>query len=404
MPRPADLESYDLTSRAFVENPYPFYARLRDEDPVRFMPEFDSWWISRYADVRSVLANFRSFGSEGHSGRTIFTSGFEPPEGMDMDAAPNMLLRNPPDHTRLRGLVNLAFTPRVVERLKPHIEEIAGGLLDRVVADGHMDFVKDFAFPLPAIVIAELLGVPQEQRDQFRGWSNRIVRAVDLTQPPEARAEGMEAALELSAYLYDLIEQRRRAPQTDLLSDLLRVEAKGDKLGPGELLATSVLLLIAGHETTTNLLGAGVYSLLRHPDAIAFLRAHPEAMASAVEELLRHESPVQRTQRIVDVDTEVGGTKLRRGELVTVLLGAANHDPEVFSEPEGLLLTRTPNPHVAFGHGIHTCLGAPLARAEAQIALRTLLGRFPEFALDSRPAEWSPNSFIRGLRSLPVVF
>lgn len=395
---------FDPRDAGFVADPYPSYARLREKDPVHFVESMGVWWVTRYDDVREILQDHRRFGKELPEGSAAVFDGAAVPAQYEelLSAAPSMLFRDPPDHTRLRSLVTMAFTPKVAETLRPHIEAIAGTLLDAVVPTGRMDLVRDLAFPLPAIVIAELLGVPSEDRDRFRGWSSRIILGMDGTQNGAVQRSGFHATLELLQYFDQLIRERRGQPRGDLLTDLIAAEERGDRLRPEELLSTCVLLLVAGHETTTSLIGTGAYALLRHPKAPDWLRAHPESLPLAVEELLRYESPVQRTVRVASEEVALRGKTISKGELVATLLGSANRDPAVFTDPERLDLRRRENPHLAFGHGIHYCVGASLARTEAQVAFRVLLERFPNLRLDSSAPEWSPNTFIRCLRSLPV--
>jgi pimeloyl-[acyl-carrier protein] synthase len=318
-----------------------------------------------------------------------------------------MLFRDPPDHTRLRTLVSKAFTPRVIEGLRPHIQQIVDGLLDRVRDRRAMDLIADLAFPLPVIVISEMLGVPAADRDRFRQWSLDVARSLDaiaLPVGPEVIERGNAARRALADYFRGLIAERRRRPQADLLSGLIAAEEQGDTLSQAELLATCVLLLVAGHETTVNLIGNGMLALLRHPAELRKLGAEPALLPSAVEELLRWDSPVQRTGRITATDVELGGTLIPKGALVSAVLGAANRDPAHFPEPDRLDLARPDNRHLAFGWGIHFCLGAPLARVEGQIAIGALARRLPGLALATDRPEWRESSALRGLRALPVTF
>ncbi|MBI4561578.1 MAG: cytochrome P450, partial [Candidatus Rokubacteria bacterium] len=299
-------------------------------------------------------------------------------------------------------------TPRVVEGMRPHIREIVDGLLDKVQDAGTMDVIADLAYPLPITVICEMLGVPGSDRNRLRGWSLDIARSLDaigLPADPEVVARGVVARRALAEYFRDgLIAERRKRPQADLLSALIAAEEQGDKLSEGELLATCNLLLVAGHETTVNLIGNGLLALLRHPDQLNALREAPSLIESAVEELLRYDGPVQRTARIPNTDVEIDGRKIAKGEMVVALIGAANRDPAHFPDPDRLHITRGASDHVAFGWGIHFCLGAPLARAEAQIAIGTLLRRVPGLTLATTAPEWRETSVLRGLKALPVAF
>jgi cytochrome P450 len=317
----------------------------------------------------------------------------------------NMLDMDPPDHQRLRSLVSKAFTPRLIERLRPRVQAIADGLLDAVQDRGEMDLIDDYAFPLPITVIAELLGVPAEDRDSFREWSDAAVSG-NTTQEhlDKVLIPHMQA---FTDYLHALFEEKRKNPKDDLVSALLRAEEAGDKLSEDELLGMVFLLLVAGHETTVNLIGNGVLALLQHPDQLQKLKDDPSLIKPAVEELLRYDGPVETsTERFAREDVRIGETVIPRGEMVLVVLAAADHDPERFADPDELDITRVDNRHLAFGKGIHHCLGAPLARMEGQIAISTLLARMPDLRLKGSPESlsWRPGLTLRGLRGLPLEF
>ncbi len=400
-------------SPGFIADPYGYYAALQRQGPTHFVPDRGLWWLVSHAAVSMALHDKRFAKRPLALADRMGTSG-----GPDGGAAeprtvegalglpqlpPSMLFLDPPEHTRLRSLVNQAFTPRMVERLRPRIAAIAQELLDAMAGQDAVDLVAAYAFPLPAIVIAELLGVPAEDRTQFRAWSDDIALSLDSTQPNEVRSRGETAARALAVYFAGLLAERRGAPREDLLSSLLAVEEAGDRLGPADLLSMCILLLVAGHETTKNLIANGVLSLLRHPDQLAALRADPTLYPTAVEELLRFESPVQRTARITHSDVQIGQAVIPAGSLVLTVIGAANRDPAVFPEPDRLDITRQDNPHLAFGRGIHFCLGAPLARLEGHVALEALLRRFPRLELpDTGAPDWTANTVIRGLRTLTV--
>ena len=385
-----------------IANPYPAYHRLRAADPVHRSP-LGFWLLSRYDDCVMVLRDQR-FGREGFEGALEAVYG----KLAEEDRQPrSMLFRDPPDHTRLRSLVSRAFTPRVVEGLRPRIEQIVDALLDRVRDSGRMEVIADLAYPLPVTVISEMLGVPEADRDAIRQWSADVARSLDAIGLPVATdiaTRGRAARRALGEYFRGLIPERRRHPRADLLSQLIAVEEQGDKLSEGELLATCVLLYIAGHETTVNLIGNGLLALLRHPAEVARLRADPGLIPSAVEELLRYDGPVQRTARIAYTDLEIDGRRIAKGSMVVVLLGAANRDPAYFPDPDRLDVARADNRHIAFGFGIHFCLGAPLARLEAQIAFAALLRRAPRLALATETPEWRDSQVLRGLTALPVTF
>jgi pimeloyl-[acyl-carrier protein] synthase len=385
----------------FVADPYPTYHRLRVEDPVHHSP-LGFWVLTRYEDVVAVLRDPR-LAKEAIARVVAARFGVEVPPGIGL----SMLDRDPPDHTRLRGLVSKAFTPRVVEGLRPHIQQIVDGLLERVDGTGSMDLIEEFAYPLPVIVICEMLGVPVEDHERFKGWSLEIARSLDLIlRPPDSdlARRSTDARHALTDYFRGLIAERRASPRGDMLSALIAAEEAGDKLSEHELLATCILLLVAGHETTVNLIGNGTLALLRHPDELRRLRENPGLIGSAVEELLRYDGPVQRTARIPSAAVTIGGRTIEAGELVMPFIGAADRDPAQFADPDRLDIARTDNRHIAFGWGIHFCLGAPLARVEGQIAINTLVQRLPKLALATDRPEYRQSLTLRGLKTLPVAF
>jgi pimeloyl-[acyl-carrier protein] synthase len=378
----ADWKVSEWTPRTpgFSQNPYLFYHRMRTEAPV--LLSANNWWVTSYAHVMTVLQD-RRFGVEPPPGRAA-----QPlPPGYErlQEIPPHMLGRNPPDHTRLRGLVSKAFTPRVVEQLRPHIVQIANDLLDRVIPNTE-------------------LGVPTEDRAQFKDWSNAIIQGMGLDSTPAERQASLDANLALINYFEALIANRRGALGDDLISRMLQAEEQGNQLSTGEVVSSCVLLLIAGHETTTNLIGSGTLALLRHPDQLDLLRQRPDLMETAIEELLRFESPVQRMMRFANVDLELGGQQVKQGQAVIPMMAAANRDPATFIDPDRLDITRNPNPHVGLGRGIHYCLGAPLARLEAAVAFSILLERMPKLRLTRVEPVWYRGSVIRGLKTLPLAF
>jgi len=384
----------------FVADPYPMYARLRSEDPVHHSAA-GFWVLTRYDDVVAALRDPR-LAKEALAAFVAARFG-QPVPAMGL----SMLDRDPPDHTRLRGLVSKAFTPRVVEGLRPRVQQIVDGLLDAVEAKGSMDLVEEFAYPIPVNVICEMLGVPIEDHERFKGWSLDIARGLDsilLPTDSDVPRRSMASRSALADYFRELIARRRAAPRGDMLSDLIAAEEAGDKLSEHELLATCILLLIAGHETTVNLIGNGTLALLRHPDQLRRLREDPALIGGAIEELLRFDGPVQRTARIPSEDVTIAGHKIAAGEMVMPFIGAADRDPAQFPEPDRLNITRAENRHVAFGLGIHFCLGAPLARIEGQIAIATLLRRLPRLALATDRPAFRPSLTLRGLEALPVSF
>jgi hypothetical protein len=381
------------------------YKQLREEDPVHWSELLESWVLTRYEDVVAVLRDPR-FSADRRRARTRFAQqamAFQ--EATPFARAGTMLTADPPEHTRLRGLVSKAFTPRRVEELRPRIQQIVDELLDQVQDQGRLDIIEDLAYPLPVIVIAELLGIPAERRADFKRWSDDVVAM--LGGPfvaEEAIGRARTSAFEMAAYFQGVIAERRKEPRDDLLSALVAAEERGEVLSELELLTTCILLLAAGNETTTNLIGNGTLALLRNPDQLRKLQADPSLVESAVEELLRYDGPVQATGRVATEAIEVGGQTVQEGQVAFTVVGAANHDPAVFADPDSLDVTRAENPHVAFGYGIHYCLGAPLARAEAQIAFASLLARLPEPRLESEDVEWGGTFILRGLKKLPVVW
>lgn len=402
-----DLDAL-LRSDAFVADPYPIYARFRESAPVHFSEANGGWMLFRHDDVHATLRDHARFSSRGRFSAALqrMDPGVRSRIGPLTDHFTVGLLANdPPDHTRLRLLVNRAFTPRVVEQMRPRIHAIVDGLLDEALAGETFDLIGDFAYPLPATVIAELFGAPVSERDRFKRWSNHILGFQGTGNPSaESVLRAQDSLLEMRAFLQELADHRRAHPGDDLLGLLVAAEAEGDRLTDQELLTVCVTLLTAGHETTTNLIGNGMWLLLTHPSQRARLVADPGLMPSAVEEMLRLESPLQRNPRRAAVDMELGGQHLRAGDYVMQVLGSANHDPDAFPDPERFDIGRAPNRHMAFGGGIHFCLGAPLARLEAPIAIGELLRRAPGLALaePDAPPRWIPSGLLRGMESLPV--
>ena len=396
----------DLGSSAFKADPYGHWMRLRDLAPVhavRLRTGALAWLVTRYDDAVAVLSNPHfakdPLKAKGDGGST-------PPwlPGPLRALSRNMLDLDEPDHRRLRNLVQKAFTPRVVEEMRPRIESIATGLLEAIEqrGDNYADLIADYAAPIPVTVIAELLGVPEADRPRFHRWSNHVV-AADTSAWHRLRA--IPSGFAFILFLRRLIRERRLALHDDLLSRLIEVQEAGDRLSADELLAMCFLLLVAGHETTVNLIGNGMLALLKNPEQMNRLREDPSLIATAVEEMLRHSSPLQlATERYATTAVEVGSVTIPRGALVYVVLSSANRDEKAFSCPAELQLERQPNRHLAFGHGIHYCLGAPLARLEGQIAIGLLLQRFREIHLaEPMQLRWRRGLVLRGVESLPVV-
>ncbi|MDH6523417.1 cytochrome P450 [Streptomyces sp. SAI-135] len=379
----------------FRRDPHPVYAQLRARGPVHRvrLPEPDPrpevWLIVGYEQARAALADPRLAKDDSKNGFTAFDEEL---------IGKHLLAADPPQHTRLRSLITRAFTPRRVEELQPRIQQITDELLDAMLPQGRADLIESFAYPLPITVICELLGVPELDRTEFRKISNDAVLPADLDSM-------RDAFVRLADYLDRLIEDKQRGgPGTDLLSDLIRTTAEdGDRLSPDELRGMAYVLLVAGHETTVNLITNAVHALLTHPDQLTALRADMTLLHGTVEEALRYEGPVETaTYRFAAEPLEIAGVPIAKGEWVLVGLAAADRDGDRFSAPERFDIRRDTRGHVAFGHGIHHCLGAPLARLEARIALRSLLERAPDLALDGPPREWLPGVLMRGVRSLPV--
>ncbi len=385
-------------------NPYPIYHMLRSMDPVHWHEAAGAWVLTRYADVAAVLRN-----PNASSERTRVAQALSPEEFQELYAFRSnaMLNCDPPRHTRLRLLVSKAFTPAAVERLAPFIQKVVDEALDAALARGGMDVMRDLAYPLPVTVIAHMLGVPPEDRDQFKTWSDDITATagnVMANLTPEQFRRSIGSTRELTEYFRKVVAQRRVEPRDDLLTALARAEEAGDRLTEAELFANAVLLLNAGHETTTNLIGNGTWALLRFRDQMRRLREDPSLANTAVEELLRFDSPVQFTSRVVKEEMTVGDKAMKPGQLALVLLGAANRDPAQFADPDRLDVGRIDNKHVAFGLGPHFCLGAPLARLEGRIVLQTLLRRLPGLQLAGPEPVYRDNFNLRGLKALTVKF
>jgi cytochrome P450 len=397
-----------LVSPAFYEDPYPYYETLRAEAPVIYSEALGGWLLTRYEHVLATLQDTRHFSSQGRMLAALehLPAGTRPQlKPFEDHFTVGLISSDPPNHTRLRALVNKAFTPRVIERLRPRLQQLVDELLDSIEPQGVLDIVRNLAYPLPAIVIAELLGAPAEARNDFKVWSDGILAFQGTgVVTPKVLQHAQHHLLDMRSFLSDLLAQRRRRPQDDLLSHLAAAEMEGDRLTEAELLTTCVTLLTAGHETTTNLIANGLYTLLRHPEQLQQLRANPALMPAAIEEMLRFESPLQRNPRRVANDFEYHGVQLRRDGYVLQMLGAANRDPQVFAEPDCFQLARQPNRHLAFAFGIHFCVGAPLARLEAPIAIGTLLRRFPGLRLASEAVHWHHHGLLRGPVTLPVTF
>ena len=397
-----NLSLQDLLRPDILANPYPVFRRLRLEDPIHEDPTGQGWIISRYDDVAFVLGDHR-FSAE----RTL-PKGGESAQANPVQAAlaRQMLFLDPPDHTRLRRLFTKAFTPNRVESLRPQILEMTTDLLDAAQgAGGFIDFIHDFAVPLPVTVIAQMLGVPVADRDRLRAWSVAFGKLISgRTLSSVESLEAQHGILAFIQYFRELIEQRRQHPESDMLSDLTAVEEMGDRLSTEELIVNLILLLAAGHGTTTHLLGNGLLALSQNPRQWQLLAHDPGIAPSAVSELLRFDGPVQSTVRDALEDVPIGGKTIAQGQHVTVLLGSTNRDEVHFPDPDTLDLRRSGARILAFGHGIHTCLGASLARLEAQVAFSELARRFPNLLIEIETPERVPSIHFRGLQKLAVAF
>lgn len=383
----------------FRANPYPHYQPLFAGPPRIINLVVDMALVARYADVRAVLLDHANFSSA-----PLATSGFEEQNNL-FGHDPSMLVADPPVHTRLRRLVSRDFTPRRIRELEPRIREIAAQLVDTAQRRESLDVMADVANTLPVMVIAEMLGVPPEMYQTFKHWSDKIVEA-DNVLPGMPMPDDIKLAMsELRDFFSTQIEQRRGRPGPDLVSALVAAHEQSEALSAGELLAFVILLLLAGNETTTNLIGNGTLALGRHPDQMSLLRQKPELMPRAIDEMLRYDGPVQSTFRTAICDTNVGGTDIKAGTGVFVMVAAANRDPAHFPDPDKFDITRDPNDHLAFGEGIHFCLGSGLARVEGSIAIATLLERFPRLRLANpeAPLKYKGSYFLRGLAQLEMT-
>ena len=406
------MTQYDLNSAEFLRNPYPIYDELQANDPIHWSAANGYWLITRYADIVSQVQNDQL--SSNRIGAHWSRMPIEAKEHFRpffTALGSWMLMIDPPDHTRLRGLVNKAFTPGVVENMRRRVQKLVDDMLASVQAQGRMDVMTDLANSLPATVIAEMLGVPGTDQQQFKAWSDDISMGLGGFESARTKEElfalydlGQKSFLALSSYFREKVAELRAHPRENLLSALIQAEEQGDRLSEDELFANCVLLMLAGHETTTNLIGNGVLALLRHPDQKEKLARNPDTIVSAVEELLRYDSPVQKMGRIALEDILIAGKEIKQGDLVCLSFAAANRDREQFAAPVQLDIGRKPNRHLAFGHGLHYCVGAVLARLEAQIAINTILSRLPGLRLESEDLEWNRNFTLRGLKSLPIAF
>ena len=388
--------AYNPLSDETVRDPYPLYARLRERSPVHYSRLSDAVLLSRYKDVDAILRNHAGFTVNPDLRKSRKARYKPPPEER------SILFMDPPDHTRLRSLVNKAFTRSAINALEPRIREIMGTLLDDIGDPAGFDLMQAVAIPLPVIAIAEMLGIPREDRARFRIWSDQRVRLLEPMLTRAERKTADEASKQLSDYFLSIIRSRRSEPRDDIMTRLVQAEEQGDKLSETEMLNMLRLLLVAGNETTTNLIGNGMLALLRHPDQLQALRDDPGLIPAAVDELLRYDSPVQMALRCAVEDCDIDGAPVRAGQEVILLGGSANRDPEAFENPDQLDFNRQKQDHISFGRGIHYCLGAGLARLEGRIAFEMLLERFGSLRLLTGRPPFRYSVVLRGLASLPV--
>lgn len=397
------LSLYHRLAPEILANPYPLYHRLRSEDPVHWDPYLHAWIVTRYADVATVLRSFSA--ARMPTPEQLTAMGLAEMNPIAEVVVRTMIFMDAPAHTRLRALAAAAFTNRRVEALRGHIQEITDRLIDTVLPQGRMDVIADLADVLPAIVTAELMGLPTSDRVQLNVWSKRFSEVLGGFQMNPGRTPIMLETIEdMTAYFRDRIREQQRQPRDGVVYALMTAEKDGDRLTEEEVIANCIITMTGGQETTTNLIGNGLLTLLQNPQELARLYADPSLMLSAVEELLRYESPIQHTGRLAPEDMQLGGKTIRRRNAVIAVIGAANRDPNRFPDPDRLDISRRDNQHLAFGWGPHLCFGAPLARVEGQIALSTILRRLRNLALDPTPVVWQYNMSFRGLEALPVTF
>ena len=401
LPSEPPLSLYRLLEPQVLADPYPLYDRLRREDPVHWDPYLHAWVVTRYADVIAVLHDFSA--ARTPTPEQLSAIGLSRLTPLARVMVKQMLFLDPPSHSRIRGLAACAFTPARVSALRNRIQHLADELLDKVAPSGRMDVLADFAEPLPAIVTSELFGVPAEFALQLKTWSAKFAEMLGNFQHNPDRIPSMLDTIEnLTEFFRKAVQDQKKKACPGLVHSLVKAELEGDRLTEEEIIANCIITLVGGLETTTNLIGNGIFTLLRHPDEMQRLRSDPALIVSAVEELLRYESPSQHTARLAPADIELGGKAIRKRQAVIAVMGAGNRDPARFPNPNDLNLARQDNRHLAFGWAAHFCFGAPLARLEGQVAFATLLSRFPAISLESGPIVWRENLGLRGLKALHV--
>lgn len=397
------LSLYHLLDPEVLANPYPLFRRLRTEDPVHWDPFLHTWVVTRYVDVLEVLHNFSA--NRTHTPEKLKAMGLEEISPLAQLMVKQMLFMDAPAHTRLRSLASYAFSPARVAVLRSHIREIVNRLLDDVQAKGKMDIIADLAEPLPAIVTAEMLGVPLEDRNQLKAWSADFAEMLgNFQHNPEQAPRMLRTVQDMTAYFRETIRRQKDHPQEGLVHSLMTAEVDGDRLSEEEVVANSIVTMVGGQETTTNLIGNGMLTLLRNPEEMKRLRDDLSLIPSAVEEMLRYESPSQHTGRLAPEDVELDGRTIRKGQAVMAVMAAANRDPERFPDPDRFDVSRKDNRHLAFGYAAHFCFGAALARVEGQEALEALVRRLPDLELEPGRLVWRNNLGLRGLIALPVRF
>jgi pimeloyl-[acyl-carrier protein] synthase len=397
------LSLYHLLDPEVLANPYPLFRRLRSEDPVHWDAFLHTWVVTRYVDVLEVLHNFSA--ERTHTPEKLEAMGLAQISPIAQLMVKQMLFMDPPGHTRLRSLASHAFSPARVAVLRTHIREIVNRLLDTVQAKGQMDIIADLGDPLPAIVTAEMLGVPLEDRHQLKAWSTNFAEMLgNFQHNPEHAARMLRTVQDMTAYFHDRIRELKNIPRDGLVHSLMTAEIDGDRLTEEEVVATSIVTMVGGLETTTNLIGNGVLTLLRNPGEIERMQEDQSLIPSAVEEMLRYESPSQHTGRLAPEDVEWEGKVIRKGQAVMAVMAAANRDPERFPDPDRFDVARIDNRHLAFGYAAHFCFGAALARVEGQEAFEAMVRRLPGLELQPGPLVWRNNLGLRGLTALPVKF
>lgn len=397
------LSLYQLLDPEVLANPYPLYARLRTEAPVYWDPYLHAWVVTRYQDVITVLHHFSA--NRTPTPEQLAKIGLSDLAPVAQVMVKQMLFMDAPDHTRLRGLASTAFTPARVEALRSHISDILDRLLEPMLSTGRMDVIADLAAPLPAIVTAEMMGLPTADANQLKDWSADFAEVLgNFQHNPDRAAKTLRCVEDMTSYFRNAVEQIRAEPREGLINALITAEIDGDRLTDEEIIANCIVTMVGGQETTTNLIGNGVLTLIRNQDELQRLRHDLSLIPSAVEELLRYESPSQHTARICPEDTELGGHLIKKGQAVIAVMGAGNRDPERFPDPDRLDLARADNRHLAFGWASHFCFGAPLARIEGQLTFSALVARTTNLKLTNEKLIWRDNLGLRGLTSLPITF